>query len=171
MWHTDKERREGVIGENQSYRLPTDKEWSDAAGLPDEGGETPEARDGKAHGVYSWGTAWPPPANAGNFADQSLRKTKNNPFIANYNDGWAQTSPVGSFPANANGLFDMGGNVWEWCQEGYKGEESAHDWGVLRGGSWTNAKKSELELSYRNVVHRRDRDVIYGFRVVLEGEE
>ncbi len=171
QWLTEKERKEGLIGENQSYRLPTDQEWSEAAGLPSEGGETPEARDGKVHGIFAWGTAWPPPAGAGNLADQSLRKSKNNPFIANYNDGWAQTAPVGRFNPNVNGLFDLGGNVWEWCLEDYKGEDASHIWGVLRGGSWATVKKSELELSYRNVADRSYRDIEYGFRCVLVGEE
>ncbi|CAN5358408.1 hypothetical protein BH09VER1_BH09VER1_29070 [soil metagenome] len=171
QWLTEKERKEGLIGDNQSYRLPTDPEWSQAAGLPSEGGETPEARDGKVHGIYAWGTTWPPPTGAGNLADQSLRKSKNNPFIANYNDGWAQTAPVGKFNPNANGLFDMGGNVWEWCLEDYKGEDASHIWGVLRGGSWATVKRSELELSYRNVADRSYRDIEYGFRCVLVGEE
>lgn len=170
-WLTEKERGQSLIGEKQQYRLPTDAEWSQAAGLPPEGGDTPESRDGKLRGIYPWGTNWPPPEGAGNYADQSLKSSRNNPRLTGYNDGSAQTSPVGRFPANALGLHDLGGNVWEWCLEGYKGEHSARDWGVLRGGSWANAKKSELESSYRNVVDRSDRDVIYGFRCVLAEEE
>jgi hypothetical protein len=170
-WLTEKERGQALIGEKQQYRLPTDAEWSQAVGLPPEGGETPESRDGKLRGIYPWGTKWPPPEGAGNYADQSLKSSRNNPRLTGYNDGSAQTSPVGRFPANAQGLHDLGGNVWEWCLEGYKGEHSTRDWGVLRGGSWANAKKSELESSYRNVVDRSDRDVIYGFRCVLAEEE
>ena len=43
----------------------------------------------------------------------------------------------------------------------------ARDWGVLRGGSWGTAVPGELRLSYRNVVDRSERDVIFGFRCVL----
>ena len=83
--------------------------------------------------------------------------------------GIAQTAPVGSFKANALGIYDLGGNVWEWCAEGYKGKTGtrARDWGVLRGGCWATTKRLELQSSYRNVIDRNDRDVIYGFRCVL----
>lgn len=171
QWLTEKERADGHIAENQSYRLPTDVEWSAGAGLPPEGGDTPESRDGKLHGLFPWGTAWPPPQGAGNYADQSLHRRKDNPIIPGYNDHWPQTSPVGTFPANSKGLYDMGGNVWQWCLEGYAGETVSHDWGVLRGGSWATYKRSEIQSSYRNVVDRHDRDVIYGFRCVLEQDE
>ena len=73
-------------------------------------------------------------------------------------------SPAGSFPPNALGLCDMSGNVWEWCADLYK---PGSRWGVLRGGSWANSNRAELLSSYRNVVDRKERDVIYGFRCVL----
>jgi serine/threonine protein kinase len=162
-WLTDKERREGRLSDRQRYRLPTDREWSQAVGLRPESGATPEARDGLQHKVYPWGSAWPPPKGAGNYGDSSLKKG----FIAGYTDGYPQTSPVGSFAASSDGLYDLGGNVWEWCLEGYKGGTVPHDFGVLRGGSYANTKRTELESSYRNAVLRDDRDVIYGFRCVL----
>ncbi|MEP6810843.1 MAG: bifunctional serine/threonine-protein kinase/formylglycine-generating enzyme family protein, partial [Chthoniobacterales bacterium] len=70
-WLTREERRQNLISENEVYRLPTDQEWSHAAGLSDEGGATPEERDGRVKGIYPWGRQWPPPAGAGNFADQT----------------------------------------------------------------------------------------------------
>jgi formylglycine-generating enzyme required for sulfatase activity len=168
-WLTDKERREDYLDDSQSYRLPTDKEWSLAAGLPDEGGATPEARDGKIKNTHPWGRQWPPPAGAGNFADQSARKQRG-PLIDGYNDGFAYTAPVGSFAPNAFGLYDLAGNVWEWCMEGYKGSAKPKDWGVLRGGCWATGKRGELQSSYRNAVDRDQRDVTYGFRCVLVSE-
>src|SRR6185369_8074087 len=65
-WLTARERKEGLIGPNQEYRLPTDREWSTAVGLREEPGPTPEARDIGVADVYPWGTRWPPPAGAGN---------------------------------------------------------------------------------------------------------
>ena len=167
-WLTEKEHAAKILEDGQSYRLPTDQEWSFAVGLPDEGGSTPEERDGKIKNEYPWGKAWPPPPGAGNYADLSARKL-HVPVIDGYEDGFAQTSPVGSFPANRLGLYDMGGDVWEWVQDDYKG--GGKDWGVLRGGSWANSSRAELQSSYRNVVDRADRDVIYGFRCVLVWEK
>ena len=163
-WLTAKELAAERLEEGQLYRLPTDAEWSAAAGLPDEGGATPEQRDGKIRD-FPWGKAWPPPPGAGNFADGPMKRGA---AIAGYRDGFPQTSPVGSFAANHAGLFDMSGNVWQWCADSYKGgAASARDWGVLRGGSWGTAAPGELRASYRNVVDRSERDVIFGFRCVL----
>lgn len=80
--------------------------------------------------------------------------------------------PVGSFKPNTLGVYDLGGNVWEWCLESYKGSDgtTGRDWGVLRGGSWSTSNRLEMQSSYRNVVDRNERDVIYGFRCVLAKE-
>ncbi len=160
QWLTEMESAAGKLAEGQLYRLPGDLEWSAAAGLPDEGRKTPEERDGKVR-EFAWGKQWPPPAGAGNFADSLARRT---------HDGFAQTSPVGSFAANRLGLHDMTGNVWQWIREPYS---PASRWGVMRGGSWATEKAAELSLSYRNVVDPAGREVIYGFRCVLvtEGKE
>ena len=161
-WLTQTEIDAEQLAEGQHYRLPTDLEWSRAAGLLNEGGSTPQDRDGKVK-EFPWGKQWPPPAGAGNFADQTLRSA-GTPTIAGYQDGFAQTAPVGSFPANKLGVHDLAGNVWQWCLEPYR--PGSH-WGVLRGGSWANARPSDLYVSCRNVIDRSERDVIYGFRVVL----
>lgn len=167
-WLTQHEAGSSKLADGQYYRPPTDVEWSLAAGLGDEGRDTPEQRDGKVR-HYPWGKQWPPPAGAGNFADASLRR-KGQPIISGYQDGFPQTSPVGSFPANRFGLCDMCGNVWQWVLEPYN---PSLRWRVLRGGSWASEKKSELWLSYRNVVDPADKEVIYGFRCVLvvDGKE
>ena len=174
QWLTEKERQETLLSDRQLYRLPTDAEWSKAVGLPQEGGTTPEARDGKIRNEFPWGKQWPPPFGSGNYADKSARISERarGGIIEGYSDGFAQTSQAGSFKANALGIYDLGGNVWEWCAEGYNGKTGAgvRDWGVLRGGSWATSKRMELQSSYRNVVDRSDRDVIYGFRCVLAAE-
>jgi len=156
-WLTEKERDENLIEDRQSYRLPTDKEWSLAVGLQNESGATPQARDSKIKNEFPWGKQWPPPTGAGNYGAPQRR---------------GATMPVGSFKANSLGLYDLGGNVWEWCADTYKGGSSgsARDWGVLRGGSWATSNRLEMQSSYRNVIDRNDRDVIYGFRCVLAPE-
>jgi len=158
-WLTDKERDENLLEDRQSYRLPTDREWSLAVGLANESGATPQARDGKIKNEFPWGKQWPPPAGAGN-------------YLVGAGQRRGTTMPVGSFKANALGLYDLGGNVWEWCADTYKGGSSGtgRDWGVLRGGSWATSNRLEMQSSYRNVVDRNERDVIYGFRCVLAPE-
>jgi formylglycine-generating enzyme required for sulfatase activity len=155
-WLTEKERDENLIEDRQAYRLPTDLEWSMAVGLVNESGATPEMRDGKIKNEFPWGKQWPPPNGAGNYNLPAGRRR-------------GATMPVGIFKPNSSGLYDLGGNVWELCLDTYKGGTSAtsRDWGVLRGGSWATSNRLEMQSSYRNVVDRNDRDVIYGFRCVL----
>jgi serine/threonine protein kinase len=155
-WLTEKEHDENLIENRQAYRLPTDLEWSMAVGLINESGATPEIRDGKIKNEFPWGKQWPPPNGAANYSAATGRRH-------------GATMPVGSFKPNSLGLYDLGGNVWEWCLDTYKGgtSGSSRDWGVLRGGSWATSNRLEMQSSYRNVIDRNDRDVIYGFRCVL----
>ncbi|MEK7397029.1 MAG: formylglycine-generating enzyme family protein [Candidatus Poribacteria bacterium] len=121
-------------------QLPTEAEWEYAA------------RGGLAGKRYVWGDEWPPPKNSCNFADETLKKAI--PYwkiIDGYDDGYIYTAPVGSYKPNGYGLYDMAGNVWEWCADWYndryyarslksnpKGSDSGqyHVYRVLRGGSW-----------------------------------
>ncbi len=154
-WLTEKERREGKIASDQRYRLPKDWEWSVAVGLNESRGGSPRDKGEKTPNVYPWnggrGT-WPPPRGAGNYS-QSLNV-----------DSFERTSPVGSFDAQANGLYDMGGNVWEWCDDFYDGRSG---WGVLRGGSWRGDSSRALLSSCRNGFVPVNLYDNYGFRVVL----
>jgi formylglycine-generating enzyme required for sulfatase activity len=87
--------------------------------------------------------------------------------IRGYNDGFVWTSPVGSFAANKFGLFDMGGNVWQWCMDSWNREAGGR---VLRGGSWYNgALKLSLLSSCRIRAGNDSSTDNYGFRCVVAG--
>ena len=111
------------------------------------------------------------------------------PDLVNYNGNYPygeapkgiyreQTTDVGSFPANPFGLYDMHGNVWEWCADHWHGNYEAapsdgSSWTtnknsenrVLRGGSWVN-NPSYCRAAYRNSSSPAYRNSHVGFRVV-----
>jgi len=131
----------------------------------------PDEKSQKIADVYPWGTQWPPPAGAGNYAGEELRPAlaagkysyiQN--VIAGYNDGFVNTSPVGSFTANRFGLFDISGNVWQWCEDWY---DKAKKERVVRGGSWHNNDSGALLSSFRSRHAPEPRDDSYGIRCVL----
>ncbi|MDQ3622120.1 MAG: formylglycine-generating enzyme family protein, partial [Verrucomicrobiota bacterium] len=124
---------------------------------------TPEARDGQIKNQFPWGTKWPPTKGAGNFADASAKRERSS-VIDGYKDGFEHSAPVGTFRPNRYGLYDMAGNVWEWCLDPYKSGGSRR---VMRGGSWADDRRPELSSSYRNNVSSEARELIYGFRCVL----
>ncbi len=167
-WLTKRERELGLIRPWQRYRLPTDLEWSRFAGLTGETGATPEERNRLGGGALPWGSQWPPPAGAGNFADVSATGFFGGKVIEGYSDGYETTAPVGSFGTAANGLHDLAGNVWEWVAEPYTdGTDGLH---VVRGGGWNSAEREVLATAYRNPVPATARETFYGFRYVLEDE-
>jgi hypothetical protein len=172
QWLTKQERKAGRIGVNQSYRLPSDLEWSAAVGLENERGDTPQARDSKVESLYPWGTEWPPPDGAGNYGS------------ALGVDRYEGTSPVGRFEANEKGIYDLGGNVWEWCEDWWNSDQKYR---ILRGASWFNDlrgnlvssfrddrspdnRRGSLLSSYREYAPPGRRYADYGFRCVLEVE-
>jgi hypothetical protein len=166
-WLTKKERDEGRLNPNQEYRLPTDAEWSVAVGLAEGRTGTPDQKSGKIAGVYPWGMQWPPPPGAGNYAGVEARDANWAPdlgIIDGYNDGYSRTSPVGIFTANKYGLYDMGGNVWQWCEDTWNVGDNDH---VLRGASCVISDASNLLSSSRIKIPANGRCDNFGFRCVV----
>jgi serine/threonine protein kinase/formylglycine-generating enzyme required for sulfatase activity len=135
-WLTQKERGEGKIGASQGYRLPMEVEWNKAVG----------------NAKYPWGEKKSPPRQFGNYADRLGV------------DSYDNTSPVGSFKANQFGLYDMGGNVWQWCEDEYSPGSGTR---VLRGASWRDSLSANLLSSYRYNCRPESRSDSFGFRLVL----
>jgi formylglycine-generating enzyme required for sulfatase activity len=111
--------------DHYGLRLPTEAEWEYVAGGPE-------------HYKYPWGNSWQDNRCC---YDRTLPSSNLTPV---------PTEAVGSYYANGYGLYDIAGNVWEWCSDWY-GEDyyktsppknpkgpSVGDYKVLRGGSWYN---------------------------------
>jgi formylglycine-generating enzyme required for sulfatase activity len=153
----------------RTYRLPTEAEWEYASG------------NGLKHTKYSWGSS-PTEGVNGNVSDETgaaqfnWAKNMTNIFLG-YTDSYAYTAPVGKFKANDFGLYDMTGNVLEWCADWYGADYYANSSSsnpvgtstgssrVYRGGCWSY---SPALSRVANRIHEspsyRDRTV--GFRVV-----
>ena len=79
---------------------------------------------------------------------------------ANYDWNVGDTIPTGQYPENGYGLYDMAGNVWEWCSDAYEGEADSR---VLRGGSWLDSAPF-VRVSTRNWSTRTFTSAYIGFR-------
>ena len=93
------------VAAGRVYRLPTEAEWEYAC------------RAG-ATTIYYTGDDLSSLAGHANIADAELKRAEpGRRFTVDWNDGFATTAPVGSFKPNAFGLYDMLGNVAEWCED------------------------------------------------------
>jgi uncharacterized protein (TIGR02996 family) len=130
------------------YRLPSEAEWEYAC------------RGGVVHKRYHFGDALS--------ADQACWE----------DSGFERPCPVGSYLPNAFGLYDVHGNVWEWCEDWFdeyepgpatdpvRLEEGSSDERVSRGGAYFNSFEY-LRAAHRGAAEPTDSEVYDGFRAVL----
>jgi formylglycine-generating enzyme required for sulfatase activity len=142
----------------RTYRLPSEAEWEYAcragSAKPFAFGDTITTNEVNYDGNYTYGNA-----PKGKYRER--------------------TTPVGTFQPNAFGLYDMHGNVWEWCQDSwhsnYKGaptdgsawldNEESSNRKLLRGGSWYSDPEG-CRSAYRNYFNLDYNGYNIGFRVV-----
>ena len=147
------------VKEGVTYRLPTEAEWEYAARAgtttPFHFGTMLNGDRANVDGGFPYGT------------------TTKGPYLQ-------RTTTVGSYAKNAFGLFDMHGNVWEWCEDIYDAKAYASRSGrttdpkvtsglqdrVLRGGSWYLLSRNTRSAN-RGTFSPDNRNDSYGFRVVI----
>jgi formylglycine-generating enzyme required for sulfatase activity len=142
----------------KNYKLPSEAQWEYAC------------RAGTTTPFYFGESITPDLVNYnGNYAYAAARKGK-------YRE---QTTDVGTFPPNAFGLYDMHGNVWEWCEDDWQENYinapingtaliSPSNIKMLRGGSWVY-NPGNCRSAYRYGSYLADNDDLIGFRVVCSG--
>lgn len=161
-WLTSHELTAGWLKKGQAYRLPTDAEWSLAAGIGDDPG--PYAKDSLPHE--------PSILPAGNFAGPEALQCSLWPSYLSADapaDAFVCTSPAGSFPANSLGLFDMHGNVAEWTETRLEERRGfAPNLYCLRGGSWATGRLVKMMPESRLLARRSRAQPNFGFRIVLD---
>lgn len=180
VWLSDEEKK--------VYRLPTDREWSIAVGIGDmeNPNSPPYLLTDQLPDEFPWGATWPPPEGAGNLPDESLRRKDSKAlFIKEYDDGNASIAPVMSFGVNKFGLFDLEGNVAEFCSDYMYPRSFEKDarpqyqqmatYRISRGGVWLDPSPGDPDLKKRLGSSNRRRvgptATLYnalGFRCVLE---
>lgn len=164
------ERWQAVSPVPNGYRLPTEAEWEWAIRY--------EGRPTAA--TFPWGNRMPPRRDSGNYAGKSANALVPT-ILPGWDDGYASTAPVGSFPPNSLGIYDGGGNVSEWVQDYYsvptpgQSEPVVDPQGpqrgsnrVIRGSSWMHSGILELRHGYRTFGNTGRPDV--GFRIARNVE-
>jgi formylglycine-generating enzyme required for sulfatase activity len=132
----------------RTYRLPTEAEWEYAAG----GGSSRQ----------KW---------AGTNSENDLER-----YAWYKGNGGGKTHAVGTKKPNFLGIYDMSGNVWEWCSDWYGNYNSDNQtnpngpssgsYRVLRGGSWSN-EPQRCRVANRGSDLPGSGDIVFGFRLAL----
>ncbi len=140
-----------INGKTYHYRLPTEKEWI-AFATCGTGREFPFEQWPPSEKFNYYGIENPEPQ-----ANKIPRKDK-----------YRVAAPVREAGKNEWGLYGVGGNVWEWCEDA---DDSADKTRVVKGASWNDGNPYFLKCSYRRGWDKNYKSVLFGFRVVAEETE
>jgi formylglycine-generating enzyme len=152
----------------RSYRLPSEAEWEYAA------------RAGSTAGRYFGNASI---CEFANVRDQSKKLQYSSGQFVECSGVFSNTSPVGSFPPNGFGLYDVLGNAWEWVEDcgdssyvgapidGAAREKTFCETRVKRGGSWNSSQRNVYHVGSRTWSPAYWREEIYGFRVARDYPE
>ncbi|MFH1035249.1 MAG: bifunctional serine/threonine-protein kinase/formylglycine-generating enzyme family protein [Pseudomonadota bacterium] len=159
------------LKEGRQYRLPTQAQWEYAC------------RGGRAGQLYAWGSRAAPPQGVGNLADESFHRLHaGSPYLTGYDDRFPGLAPVASFQANGWGLYDMVGNVWQWCADVLAPSGQTASGGspapktvldgrqslmVVRGGAW-NSNARQARPGFQGALPGNVCSNVIGFRVARE---
>jgi formylglycine-generating enzyme required for sulfatase activity len=148
----------------KGFRLPTEAEWEYAAGGGNVGQRHAFAGTNTERSLYRYA----------NFADKN---TDYSWSTKSQNDNYAYTAPIGKYLPNELGIYDMSGNVWEWCEDTWHSNyqnapingsawiDEKSNIRLVRGGSWYSTPDG-CRVANRNDVNPSNRDSSLGFRVV-----
>ena len=169
-WEEAREYAAWLSGQNggkYTFSLPSEAQWEYAC------------RAGTTTARY-WGDNSDQTCQYANVVDQSLKAQWSDwPYLThNCTDGFTVTAPVGSFLPNRFGLYDLLGNVWEWCEDIYIADAYSRSdrknpiytnsgpFRVFRGGSWYNFP-DYVRCAFRGRSDPSDRNYNVGFRLLM----
>tara|TARA_B100000965_G_scaffold390080_1_gene396505 strand:- start:3978 stop:5858 length:1881 start_codon:yes stop_codon:yes gene_type:complete len=158
------DRLTSINKNSNGYRLPSEAEWEYVA-----------KSNNPNDYIFSWGSNRKITKLVGNIADTSTQGILSS-FISDYDDGYEERSPVGTFRSNQNNIFDITGNLSEWVHDFYAVEfidttkiyqdyigpqvGTSH---VIKGSNYYSSTSLQLGLSYRT--YGNDANELVGFRI------